>query len=143
MGRSIPDNRLEDINKELEGDIMVRQVRSFSYFILSYNSSLRYFSSNYSCIWFNFFGLFSYCFLFLLIFFLFNLFIHSSALLTKNYSFLNRFKKKHLSGHLAFHGFFILNFFFLSIVAICWLFQHAFLMYVRYLILLTVYWLGI
>ena len=26
MGRSIPDDRLEKINQELEGDIMVRQV---------------------------------------------------------------------------------------------------------------------
>ena len=25
VGRSIPDDRLEDINRELEGDIMVRQ----------------------------------------------------------------------------------------------------------------------
>ena len=26
VGRSIPDNRIEDINRQLEGDIMVRQV---------------------------------------------------------------------------------------------------------------------
>ena len=26
VGRSIPDDRIEDINRQLEGDIMVRQV---------------------------------------------------------------------------------------------------------------------
>ena len=86
MGRSIPDSRLEDINQELEGDIMVRQVfHPFLQFLQFLH-------------WFLLFDIFSYCFLFLLIFFsliysFIHSIIHSSGLLTNNFSFLDKLKK--------------------------------------------------